>query len=193
MRPPPPARGRAGGLSPTQSDTLLLGSELESVKALSALACHEHEHSRAPGCLSRRDAGLHILRRTNSVIGDRDQHTSPGCKPLSAASLLGSTRVITTPLMPPSRLKACRVSGVTAASPKPIASAVAGALFFCCALFDATCASLRAPIFAVSVFGAPPRTTLNVAVAPAGIVAMRRVRSRESSTPLPFSEITISP
>src|SRR5665213_50086 len=74
MRPPPPARGRAGGLSPTQSDTLLLGSELESVKALSALACHEHEHSRAPGCLSRRDAGLHILRRTNSVIGDRDQH-----------------------------------------------------------------------------------------------------------------------
>src|SRR6185312_12827359 len=78
--------------------------------------------------------------------------TSPGCRPLSAASLLGSTLVITTPLAASLRLKVLRASGVSAASPKPMALPVASGPGGGLGMLDATLSSGRLPISAFQVF-----------------------------------------
>src|SRR6185312_3804161 len=110
--------------------------------------------------------------------------TSPGCKPLSAASLSGSTLVMTAPTTTVSAmLKFFFDSGVSDDRPSPAALALDGASEAPLGELEASCCpSGRVAMVALICTGLPCRETLKVATWPVGTLATRRVRSVASST-----------
>ena len=154
---------------------------------------HQKKDALVSAFLGIGDAVFDVLRGVNHPWLPTFSTTSPGCRPLSAASLEGSTLVITTPLTDSDRLKVLRASGVTAVRPRPIALAVAGIALGVAGSLAATFSSGRAPINTLMFLVWPWRWMVKSVLEPATALPTRRTRSRESSSGLPSIAVTTSP